>query len=242
MAVNLTPPASIPTMKTYSKGMTARENFLKAIEMRHPAWIPIGFELLPALWKRHGVELASLVRRHPLVFGEHEKGHMTAGKTDPPQLSQLIDNVLDYNLKYIDLWLENEIDVLWFHGDMGTQNGPLISPRIFRKYLEPAYTAMFQRCREAGVHVWYSSDGKILELIDDLVECGVSIHDPQVRANGIADIYQQIHEIVWKIGSPAGGLMFFASPSVDVPLHNIDAICKAWEEICYYNCFIPTHD
>jgi hypothetical protein len=34
---------------------------------------------------------------------------------EPPELRDLIDQVLEYNLKYIDLWLEEEIDVIWFH-------------------------------------------------------------------------------------------------------------------------------
>lgn len=180
---------------------------------------------------------------------------------EPAQLQELIDRVLAYNMKYIDLWLENEIDVIWFHGDIGTQGGPLISPPMFRRYLKPAYTEMFRKCREAGVHVWYSSDGNILELIDDLVECGVSIHDPQVSANGIEgiarvyrgklcamvdideqmlpfcspkEIHRQIGKAVEKIGTSAGGLMFFASPSNDVPLENIEAICDAWERYCYF--------
>ena len=50
------------------EGITARENFLRAVEFRDPEWIPIVFELLPALWKRHGEALEEFVFRHPLVF------------------------------------------------------------------------------------------------------------------------------------------------------------------------------
>ena len=181
--------------------------------------------------------------------------------TEPPQLNDLIEIVLDYNMKYIQKWLEIGIDVMWFHGDIGTQNGLMISPRIFRKYLKPAYKKMFQACRQEGVHVWYSCDGNILGIVDDLVECGVSIHDPQVRANtidGIAqaykgklcplvdideqmlpfckpeDIDQQFQEIVEKVGSPEGGLMIYAIPSMDVPLENIEALCSSWERHCFF--------
>jgi hypothetical protein len=65
------------------RGITARENFLRAIEFRCPAWIPIVFELLPALWKRHGKALEELVIRHPLVFRGYEHGQMTADSHDP---------------------------------------------------------------------------------------------------------------------------------------------------------------
>jgi hypothetical protein len=342
--------------------VTPRENFLRAVEFRRPAWTPIVFELLPAVWKRHGVGLSQLVHRHPFAFqglnvgaasapsqdplyleGRHlrddwgclwynahdgvlgqviehplsdwsalpalrvpdplmqirwgaleeaKREEAAAGLpviahpesfahggffdrmqflrglenflvdlvTEPPELATLVEKVLEYNLRYIDRWLRfGDIDVIWFHGDLGTQNGPLISPETFRRHLKPSYTKMFRRCREAGVHVWYSSDGNILPIVDDLIECGVSIHDPQVRPNtveGIAetysgrlcalvdideqmlpcctpeDIFAQIKQVRDAVGSREGGLMIYAIPSADVPLENIEALAAAWERYC----------
>jgi uroporphyrinogen decarboxylase len=177
--------------------------------------------------------------------------------TGPHELHELIDMVLQYNMNYIDLWLDAGVDVIWFHGDIGTQNGLLMSPDLFRRWLKPSYMKMFQYCRKEGVHVWYSSDGNVLEIVDDLVECGVSLHDPQVRANtidGIAkhyrgklcalvdideqmlpyaaprDIEDQVVEVVQTVGMPEGGLMIYAIPSSDVPFDNIEALCRAWRK------------
>jgi hypothetical protein len=39
---------------------------------------------------------------------------------EPPELGVLMDRVLNYNLRYIDRWLQvGGIDVIWFHGDLG---------------------------------------------------------------------------------------------------------------------------
>jgi tetratricopeptide (TPR) repeat protein len=135
--------------------------------------------------------------------------------------------------KFLNKALEIKPDFIWFHGDFGTQNGLLFSPDIFRKHLKPAYKTMFSRCRDAGVHVWYSCDGNILDVVDDLIECGVSVHDPQVAASGIAgiekhykgrlcpavdfdeqmlpfctplEIDNQVKEIINRVGSPEGGI------------------------------------
>jgi hypothetical protein len=43
-------------------------------------------------------------------------------------------------------------------------------------------------CRAAGAHALLSSDGYMLDIVDDLIECGVSCHDPQVSANGLEGI------------------------------------------------------
>jgi len=174
----------------------------------------------------------------------------------PAELDRLIALVLDYNMRLIHLWLDAGAELLHFHGDLGMQQSLMISPATFREVLKPAYYAMFQTCRRAGAHVKYSSDGCLLEIVDDLVECGVSFHDPQVRACGIdgitrayggkmcamvdideqmlpfatpEEIDAQVREIVEKVGRPEGGLMLYACPSADVPVENIEAICIAWE-------------
>lgn len=174
----------------------------------------------------------------------------------PPELDRLIALLLDYNLRLIHLWLDAGAELIHFHGDVGMQQSLMLSPATFREVLKPAYREMFQACRRGGAHVKYSSDGCLLEIVDDLVECGVSLHDPQVRACGIdgiarayggklcamvdidqqmlpfarpKEIEDQIAEIVANIGRPEGGLMLYACPSADVPLANIEAICTGWE-------------
>jgi len=180
--------------------------------------------------------------------------------TDDPHLPRLIEMLLDYEMKLVNKWLEIGVDVMYFHTDIGTQNALMISPAKFQKYIKPMFKKIFTTCRKAGSHVALSSDGCLLEIVDDLVECGVSMHDPQLRANtleGIAraykgkmcinldldrqmfpfcspeDIKQQVKEGVEKLNSPQGGLMIQAGIfGADVPLENIEAICRAFEEFC----------
>jgi len=180
--------------------------------------------------------------------------------TDAPHLGRLIDMLLDFEMKLVAKWLEIGVDVMWFHTDIGTQNALMISPQKFRKYFKPMFEKIFTTCRRAGSRVGLSSDGRLLEIVDDLVECGVSIHDPQLRANtleGIArcykgkmcinldldrqmfpfcapeDITRQVKDVVETLNSPEGGLMVVGAVYGDnVPLENIEALCRALEEFC----------
>lgn len=181
--------------------------------------------------------------------------------TDDKRLPRLIDMLLDYELRLVRKWLDIGVDVIVFHTDIGTQNALMISPRRFRKYIKPMFKAIFSVCRDAGVHVLLSSDGRLLEIVDDLIECGVSSHDPQLRANTLerieavykgkmcivldldrqmfpfctpGDIRRQIEEVIASLGSPEGGLMIQGSIyGEDVPMENIDARCSALEELCW---------
>ena len=181
--------------------------------------------------------------------------------TDDPHLPGLIQMLEDYEMKLIQQSLAIGVDIIGFHTDIGTQNSLMLSPAKFRKYIKPMFKRLFQTCRKAGSHVYLSSDGCLLEIVDDLIECGVSVHDPQLRANtlkGIVKAYKgklcanvdldrqsfpfatpeqirdQIKEVVEAMGAPEGGLMVAASIyGDDVPLKNIEAICEAMEDYCW---------
>lgn len=180
---------------------------------------------------------------------------------EPLELPLLIQMLEDYELRLVQKWLELGVDQISFHTDIGMQTSLMISPRSFRKYIKPLYTHIFQTCRAAGVHVFLSSDGRILDIVDDLIECGVSAHDPQLRANtlpGIVKAYkgklcamvdldrqsfpfvdphvirQQVKEVVDAMALPEGGLgLTVAIYGTDVPLKNIAALCEAIEDFCY---------
>lgn len=179
---------------------------------------------------------------------------------DAPGLKSLIGMIRDYNMNLITHWLEIGVDVFYFHGDIGTQRGPMISRSMFVKHIKPLYRELFSTCRAGGSHVHYSCDGNIRELIDDLIECGVTMHDPQYRANpldkiasvyggkmcAMVDLDQQhilpfgtpedvrrlVKEVVDTLFKPEGGLMIYAEIQPAYPLANIRALCEALEEYC----------
>jgi hypothetical protein len=186
---------------------------------------------------------------------------MTDFVRNPPELQRLIDIVISANLRVIEKWLEIGVDIMSFQDDLGTQVSCMVNPVIFRKYLKPGYERMFKPCREAGSHVAFHSDGHILEVVGDLIEAGVTIINPQIRANtleGIVrtmkgkvcinldldrqmfpfatpdEIRKHIKEAVIQLGSKDGGLMLSAEVGPDVPLKNIEAICRAFEEFKTY--------
>jgi hypothetical protein len=181
--------------------------------------------------------------------------------TDDPHLPRLIEMLTDYELGLARKWLEIGVDFVGFHTDIGSQKALMISPEKFRRYIKPMFMALFQTCRQAGAHVCLSSDGHLLEIVDDLIECGISMYDPQLRANtlaGIARAYKgkvcatvdldrqsfafltprgirdQVQEVVDVMADPRGGLMVSGSVwGADVSLRNIEALCAAVEDCCF---------
>jgi len=178
------------------------------------------------------------------------------------EVELLVQKVFSHNMAVVNKYLELGANFMSFGDDMGNQIRLPISPEHFRKYLiEPCFSRLFGACKKAGAHVYLHSDGHILEIIGDLVECGMTIINPQIRANTIdglvreckgkvcvnldldrqlfpfctpEDIEEHIKEATIKLSSREGGLMLHAECEPDVPLENIEAICQSLEKYRLY--------
>lgn len=177
---------------------------------------------------------------------------------EPPQLWELIEILTEYNLELVKRILKLGVDMITFGDDLGLQDRMPISPRIFRKYIFPSYKKIFSLIRSHGVHVYLHTDGHVVEVIDQLIEAGVSVLNIQDKVNGIEnikrlckgkvcvdldidrqhllpfgkpkEIEEYIEYVIRELGSRKGGLMLKAEIGPDVPLENVEAICNAFEK------------
>jgi len=100
--------------------------------------------------------------------------------SQPPELERLMDDMLAFNLRWIDQWTQMEYDGLHFADDWGGQHSLLIRPATWRRLFKPRYAEMFRKVKQAGMHIWFHSDGYINEILPDLVEIGVDVVNSQV--------------------------------------------------------------
>lgn len=178
--------------------------------------------------------------------------------TRDPRLDELIEMVRAHNVALVSRCLAAGVEMMRGGDDMGMQTSLAISPGDWLRYLKPCLEAIWGPCRDRGVPVYQHSDGHILDIIPHLVECGVSVVDPQIRANtlhGIVDVAkgkvciqldldrqlfpfatpEQAREHI--VGAkealymPEGGLMMRAACAHDVRVEVVRAICEAFDEI-----------
>lgn len=227
--------AGVPKYRLYSGHMTGTSESYYA----RGAWITF-FEQMQQL---HGFE-ATLVDL----------------MTERPEIYQLRDDLLEFNLDWIDRWLEMEYQGLGLADDWGSQNSLLVSPAIWRSFFKPVYKAMFSKVKKAGLHVWFHSDGNILEIIPDLIELGVDVLNCQASVIGIeklsqfaghlcfrtdidrqhvlpfvspGEVKKYVHNLFESIGTSRGGIVACGEISEDVPLDNIQAMYQAFTEHQY---------
>ena len=183
---------------------------------------------------------------------------------EPPELQMLIDKVLEYNMRQVARKLakiSQPRQIVYFGDDLGMQHSLPVSPEKWRRYLKPCFSQIYAPIKAAGHYVYMHTDGRILDIIPDLVACGVDVVNPQVGANGLEnlaevckgkvcvdldldrqkfpfwrpeDIDRHVKEAVDILGAPEGGLWLKAEIADDVPLENVEAICSALERYSNY--------
>ena len=180
--------------------------------------------------------------------------------TGRPEIFRLRDDLLRFNLNWLDRWLAYDYQGLHFADDWGGQTSLLISPRLWRSFFKPVYEAMFAKVKAAGLHVWYHSDGNILSILPDLLELGVDVLNCQVSVMGTdqlkpfvgqvcfrtdidcqhvlpfvspGEVKRFVYELFEALGTAGGGIVACGEVSEDVPLANIEAMYEAFLEFHY---------
>jgi uroporphyrinogen decarboxylase len=98
---------------------------------------------------------------------------------NPSFVDDLLDRIVEYDLKIIDIGLSyDEIDGFYFGDDWGQQTPGLIMGRKnWRRFLKPRLQVMYGRIKAKNRFVIQHSCGNILELYPDLIEIGLDVHN-----------------------------------------------------------------
>ncbi len=79
-----------------------------------------------------------------------------------------------------------------FTDDWGTQQALFIKLNLWQDFFKPRYKKIFDAIHANGWHVWMHSCGKINAILNDLIEIGLDIIEPQQpRTLGIEEIGRQ---------------------------------------------------
>ena len=102
----------------------------------------------------------------------------------------LLSKILAVRKKNAELYLREVgayLDIFQIGDDIATQEGPAMSPELYREMLKPYHAELFQYIKErTRAKLYYHSCGGITPLIDDLIEIGVDALNPiQVSAKGM---------------------------------------------------------
>jgi len=120
-----------------------------------------------------------------LSFGQRLCGYenwMIYSATESLFVETLMDKALEIQVGICEQVLGevgDEIDVVMFADDLGTQRNLQVSPRFYRSVIKPRQKQLFdavKKCTDAKVFL--HSDGAIASILPDLIEVGIDIINP----------------------------------------------------------------
>jgi len=174
---------------------------------------------------------------------------------DRPFVEKLYDRLYALNTAILTTLTAAGVDQISIGGDIAMQDRVIIGPQTWREVDKPYHAAMIAACKaiNPGVHVYIHSDGKLNDIMEDLIEVGFDIIDPiqpecmdpfeikrlyggrivlhgcgslqQVLPYGtVADVRRHVTDLIEGCGYD-GGLVLRVSNAIgfDVPTENVVA-------------------
>jgi uroporphyrinogen decarboxylase len=95
--------------------------------------------------------------------------------------------------RYVDFWVRlteralqevgDLVDLAMFGDDLGTQQGPVMSPALYRRLIKPYHARMVQAVKRFNKPLLLHSCGSVAAFLPDLIEMGIdALHPIQVSA------------------------------------------------------------
>jgi len=159
---------------------------------------------------------------------------------------------------------EAGVDVALLCADYCDTSGPFLSPEMFGEFIQPYLTKIIEECKKNGMYTVKHSDGNIMPILDQLVECkphalhsldpaaGVDIKEVKAKVGHKVALCGNVHCAALQSGTdeeviasakyclthakPGGGYIFTTSnlPFRGVPPHRYQMILDVWKQMRDY--------
>lgn len=122
---------------------------------------------------------------------------------NPRLVEKLFEKVGSIEYGVLEKVLEHDcVGAVWITDDIAYSDNLLISPKHLRQYVFPWFKRAVDLCRKKGRPVIYHSDGKLYDVMDDLIDCGFNaIHPIEPKAMDIAYLKKTVGDKLCLIGN-----------------------------------------
>jgi uroporphyrinogen decarboxylase len=99
---------------------------------------------------------------------------------DPDLADAVLDIPYRYHLAAAETLARMGVDMIWLGDDVGQQQGMLMSPRHWRRFLKPRMADIIERVKgvNPALKVAYHTDGCVYAIVPELIEIGLDVLNP----------------------------------------------------------------
>lgn len=105
---------------------------------------------------------------------------LTDFSLNPDLADEILEIPYQYHLEAAKTLTEMGVDMIWLGDDVGAQDGMIISPNMWRKFLKPRMANLISTLKSINpdVKIAYHSDGNIVKIIPDLIDIRLDVLNP----------------------------------------------------------------
>ena len=136
--------------------------------------IPSTGALMECTWEGFGIETFSR------ILGNEK------------QIERIFDDRGSFTLELVKILAENDAQMVLLWDDYGFKNGLFMRPSLYRKYIFPWIKKICDAAHKQDCKIILHSDGDLMEIFSDIVNCGVDAINPveSTTANKDYDIFE----------------------------------------------------
>ena len=99
---------------------------------------------------------------------------------NPDLVNEIYEKIYSFDTAYCTALVKAEVDMISIIGDLGMQNGLMMSPAVWRKFDKERLRKLISRLKKINpeLKMYMHTDGDVGEIINDLIEIGIDILNP----------------------------------------------------------------
>jgi uroporphyrinogen decarboxylase len=131
--------------------------------------ISIGWGLFEHSWRIQGFEEA-----------------LMGAVVEPDFYAELLDRLTELFLAFVDVWADVPADAIMFGDDWGFQQGVLLGPDRWRRFIKPRWAKVYEAVHAQGKYTISHCCGSIVDILPDIIEIGLDVLESvQPEARGM---------------------------------------------------------
>ncbi len=108
-------------------------------------------------------------------------------------VQKVMEKIASIQLKIFEIMASFDVvGAMWLVDDLAYSTAPMVSPDFYREHLFPWFIEYKQICEKRSLPLIYHSDGCILDVIEDLMDCGINaLHPIEPKAMDIFSLKEK---------------------------------------------------
>jgi len=103
---------------------------------------------------------------------------MMACYEDKPFIEEILEDSTEYLIEFCKAIVSESVDFIWPADDIAFKSGLFLPPKFMKEMWVPRMARIMEPALDAGIPVMFHSDGKLDEIVEDLIEMGVNCLNP----------------------------------------------------------------